>query len=157
MEKKKVQFRPEVMSDKVLAINRVARKIKGGDKIGFTSLVAVGNKNGSVGLGYGKAPDLRSAIDKAQKSAKQSRFEVPLKDTTIPRRIRIKFSAARVLLMPAPRGAGLIAGGVVRDILELAGVRDVSAKILGTSNPVTNAKATIKALKTLAAEEARGK
>jgi len=156
MEKKKVKFQSEELSDKVLDINRVAKKIKGGEKIGFTALVAVGNSKGKVGLGYGKAPDLRSAIDKARKSAKQNRFEISLKDTTIPRRIETKFSAARVLMMPAPRGAGLIAGGVMRDILGLAGVRDVSAKILGTNNPATNAKATIKALKDLAAEEARG-
>lgn len=157
MEKKRVRFQPEEVSDKVLVINRVSKKVKGGQKIGFTTLVAVGNRKGKVGLGYGKASDLRSAIDKARKTAKQNQFEIPIKDTTVPRRIETKFSAAEVLLMPAPRGAGLIAGGVMRDILALAGVRDVSAKILGTSNPATNAKATIKALKTLAAEEAREK
>ncbi|NIT03831.1 30S ribosomal protein S5 [Candidatus Saccharibacteria bacterium] len=149
-EKQKVQ---EEFTDQVLAVNRVAKKIKGGDKIGFTALVAVGNRSGRVGLGYGKASNLRSAIDKAQVKAKKNVFAIPIKESTLPRTIRIKEGAGKVLLMPAPRGAGLIAGGVIRSILELAGYQDASAKVLGTDNPVTNAKAVVKALKTLAREE----
>ncbi|MEX1061789.1 MAG: 30S ribosomal protein S5 [Patescibacteria group bacterium] len=140
------------MEDKVLSVNRVAKKISGGEKISFASLVAVGDRKGKVGLGYGKAADLRSAIGKAQKAAKKSTFQVPLKGSTIARRLTVHLGAAEILLKPAPRGAGLIAGGVVRDILDLVGVRDVSAKILGTKNPITNAKATMKALMLLAAE-----
>lgn len=140
------------LADKVLLINRIAKKIKGGDKISFAAQVAVGDHRGRVGLGYGKAADVKSAIGKATVSAKKKIFNVPLKDSTIPRRILVKEGAARVLLMPAPRGAGLIAGGAVRDILELAGVADVSSKILGTDNPMTNAQAVIKALKALGQE-----
>ncbi|GMR19114.1 MAG: 30S ribosomal protein S5 [Patescibacteria group bacterium] len=140
-------------ADKVLVINRVAKKIKGGDKIGFTALVAVGNRKGKIGLGYGRARDLRSAIEKAKTKAKKNIFSVPLKGPTLPRRIQVKEGAGVVLLMPAPSGAGLIAGGVVRNILKLAGAIDASAKILGTDNPMTNAKATIKALKMLEDED----
>ena len=135
--------------DKVLVINRVSKKVKGGGKIGFTALVGVGDRKGKVGIGYGKATNLRSAIDKANAKAKKNIFSVTLKDSTLPRRILVKQGAGKVLLMPAPKGAGLIAGGVVRNILKLAGISDASAKILGTNNPLTNAKATIKALKML--------
>jgi small subunit ribosomal protein S5 len=148
-EKQRNQIFSEEFADKVLVINRVAKKIKGGDKIGFAALVAVGNRNGRVGLGYGKAQDLRSAITKANSKAKRKVFTVTLKDSTLPRRILIKDGAVEILLMPAPRGAGLIAGGVVRSILELAGVKDVSTKIIGTRNPMINAQATIKALEKL--------
>lgn len=137
------------LANKVLVINRVAKKVKGGAKISFTALVAVGDRQGKIGLGYGKAPNLRSAIDKATAQAKKKVFTVPLEGSTLPRRILVKEGAARVMFKPAPQGAGLIAGGVVRSILGLLGVSDVSAKILGTSNPTTNAKATIKALKEL--------
>ena len=140
---------PGEFADKVLVVNRVAKKIKGGDKIGFTALVAVGNRNGKIGLGYGKAGDLRSAIVKANSKAKKNVFQIVMRESTLPRRITLKQGAVRLLLMPAPRGSGLIAGGVVRNILDLAGVVDVSAKILGTNNPMANAQATIEALKIL--------
>lgn len=140
---------PEDFTDKVLMINRVAKKIKGGDKISFAALVAVGNGKGKVGLGYGKAGNLRTAITKATSQAKKKIFPITMKDSTLPRRITIKQGAAQLLLMPAPRGAGLIAGGVVRSILKLAGVSDVSSKILGTNNAMANAKATIRALEIL--------
>ncbi len=136
-------------TDKVLVINRVAKKTKGGDKKGFAALVAVGNRNGRVGLGYGKAADLRSAIAKATSRANRKVFTVPIKDFTLPRRIEIKEGAAHLLLMPAPHGAGLIVGGVVRHILKLAGVSDASGKILGSNNPMANAQLTILALKEL--------
>jgi small subunit ribosomal protein S5 len=148
-----VKIVQEELKEKVLNINRIAKKIKGGQRIGFSALVAVGDRQGRVGLGYGRAADLRSAIEKAATQAKKKVFKVPLKGgTTLPRRIQVKLGAAQVLLMPAPRGAGLIVGGIVRNILELAGVKDASTKILGTDNPITNAKATIFALKSLAKE-----
>lgn len=147
--KPKIQIVPNELADKVLVINRIAKKIKGGDKIGFAALVAVGNRDGRVGLGYGKALDLRSAITKATSQAKRKVFNIVRKDSTIPQRIVIRDGAVEILLMPAPRGAGLIAGGVVRSILELAGVKDVSTKIIGTRNPMINAQATIKALEKL--------
>uniref|UniRef100_A0A831YZM4 Small ribosomal subunit protein uS5 n=1 Tax=candidate division WWE3 bacterium TaxID=2053526 RepID=A0A831YZM4_UNCKA len=139
----------EEFTDKVLGINRVAKKIKGGDKVSFAALVVVGNKKGKVGLGYGKAGDLRSAIAKATSQAKKKVFTVPIKDATLPRRIAVQEGAAHLLLMPAPYGAGLIAGGVVRSILELAGFADASVKILGTDNPMANAQVAISALKKL--------
>lgn len=149
MEKEKLQKQmgEGEFADKVLVINRIAKKIKGGDRIGFAALVVVGNRQGKVGLGYGKARDLRSAITKATSQAKRKVFTVVLKDSTFPRRIMFKDGAAQLLLMPAPRGAGLIVGGVLRSIFELAGVVDASAKILGTGNPMINAQAAIKALK----------
>ncbi len=140
---------PEEFADRVLVVNRVAKKIKGGDKVGFTALVAVGNRSGKVGLGYGKAADLRSAISKATAQAKRKVFPISLKGSTIPRRVVIRDGAVEILLMPAPRGTGLIAGGVVRSILELAGVKDASTKIIGTRNPMINAQATIRALERL--------
>lgn len=153
MAEVKVQLDQGDFKDKVLVINRVAKKIKGGDKIGFVALVAVGNRKGKIGLGYGRAADLRSAIDKARSRAKKNVFSVPLEGSTLPRRIQVKEGAGVVLLKPATQGAGLIAGGVVRSILELVGVTDASAKILRTRNPMTNAKATIKALKMLGGKD----
>lgn len=148
-EKQRNQTFSDEFTEKVLVVNRVAKKIKGGDKIGFAALVAVGNRNGKIGLGYGKAQDLRSAIAKAHSKAKREIFTVILKDGTLPRRILVKDGAVEILLMPAPRGTGLISGGVVRSILELAGVKDVSTKIIGTRNPTINAQAMIKALEKL--------
>lgn len=153
MAEVKIRLDQEDFKDKVLVINRVAKKIKGGDKIRFTALVAVGNRKGKIGLGYGRAADLRSAIDKARSKAKKNVFSIPLEGSTLPRRIQVKEGAGVVLLKPAIQGAGLKAGGVVRSILELVGVTDASAKILRTRNPVTNAKATIKALKMLGGKD----
>jgi small subunit ribosomal protein S5 len=138
--------------DKVLMINRISKKVKGGDKIGFSSLVGVGNGAGKIGIGYGKARDLRTAIEKGKRKAKASVFSTPLAETTVPRRIDVKEGAAKIIIKPAPRGFGLIAGGVVRDILELAGYKDASAKILGSRNKMSNAKATITALRKFADE-----
>ncbi len=136
-------------TEKIIQVNRVAKKVKGGNRIGFSVLVAVGDKKGKVGIGLGKAPDVRSAIQKAVRRAKKNIFEVPLKGTTIPHPLKIKSGAAKILLKPAPPGAGLIAGGPVRIIAELAGIRDISAKILGTTNKLSNTSTTIEALKKL--------
>jgi small subunit ribosomal protein S5 len=132
--------------EKVLAINRVAKKIKGGDKIGFSALVAVGDGNSRVGIGYGRAGDVRSAIEKGKRKAEANMVSVLIKGTTVPHRVEVKEGAARLIIQPAPRGAGLIAGGVVRDILGLAGYKDVSAKMLGTRNKTTNTRAVMVAL-----------
>jgi len=137
------------LQEKVLMINRVAKKVKGGDKIGFAALVAVGDGKGKLGIGYGRAKDLRKAIEKGGRRAKTKMLTVPIVRTTIPHRVEVKEGAARIMIRPAPRGSGLKAGGVIRDILELAGYKDVSAKILGTRNKMTNAKATVKALRRL--------
>lgn len=140
------------LQEKVLLINRVAKKIKGGERIGFAALVAVGDGKGRVGVGYGRAKDLRTAIEKGKKRARARMFTVPIRGATIPHRVEVKEGAAQIIIKPAPRGSGLIAGGVVRNLLELAGYKDVSAKILGTRNKMTNARATVKALERLANE-----
>ncbi|PIS12332.1 30S ribosomal protein S5 [candidate division WWE3 bacterium CG09_land_8_20_14_0_10_47_33] len=135
------------LQEKVLMVNRVAKKIKGGERRGFTALVAVGDGCGKVGIGYGRAQDLRVAIEKGRRQAKVKMFAVPISGTTIPHRVEVKEGAVKIILKPAPRGAGLIAGGVIRDLLELAGYGDVSAKMLGTRNRMANVKATVTALR----------
>jgi small subunit ribosomal protein S5 len=136
-------------SEKIINIRRVAKKISGGNKIGFSVLAAVGDKKGKVGAGLGKAADVRSAIQKAVRRAEKNIFEVPLRGTTIPHSVKVKRGAAKILLRPAPPGAGLIAGGPVRILAELAGIKDLSAKILGTTNKLSNTTATLSALKKL--------
>lgn len=133
----------------VVDINRVSKKTKGGNTLRFSALVVVGDKKGQVGVGLEKAPDVRSAIKKAISAAKRRLIRIPLKGTTIPYSVREKYSAAKVLLKPAPTGSGIIAGGPMRVVLEAAGVRDAVGKILGTSNKVSNVYATLKALETI--------
>lgn len=133
----------------VVQINRISKKTKGGNQIRFSALVVVGDKKGKVGAGLSKAPDVRSAIRKAISAAKRRLIVVPLKGTTIPYSVREKFSAAEILLKPAPAGSGIIAGGPMRVVLEAVGVRDASGKILGTKNKISNVYATLKALETI--------
>lgn len=138
---------PKEFEEKVIQISRVSKKTKGGNKIGFSVLMVVGDKKGRVGVGLGKAPDVVSAIKKGIKKAKKKLIDFPLDGTTIPFRIEVKKGAAHVLLKPAPRGSGVIAGGPVRAVVEAAGVRDISSKILGTENQASNVYATFEALK----------
>lgn len=133
----------------VVQINRISKKTKGGNQIRFSALVVVGDKKGKVGVGLSKAPDVRNAIRKAISAAKRKLITVPLKGTTIPYSVREKFSAAEILLKPAPAGSGIIAGGPMRVVLEAAGIRDASGKILGTKNKISNVYATLKALETI--------
>ncbi|RJR24971.1 30S ribosomal protein S5 [Candidatus Microgenomates bacterium] len=135
--------------EKVVQVNRVSKKTKGGNKIGFSVLVVVGNKKGEVGVGLGKAGDVSSAISKAVDYAKKHLIRVPLKGTTIPHDVRVKRGAAEVLLKPAPVGSGVIAGGAIRSVVEAAGIRDVSSKVLGTRNQASNVYACMEALKKL--------
>lgn len=130
----------------VLQINRISKKTKGGNQIRFSALVIIGDKKGRVGVGLSKATDVRSAIRKAIESAKRKVIKVTLAGTTIPYSVREKFSAAKVLLKPAPPGSGIIAGGPMRAVMELAGIRDGVGKILGTKNKASNVYATLKAL-----------
>ncbi len=130
----------------VVQINRISKKTKGGNQIRFSALVVVGDKKGKVGVGLSKAGDVRSAIRKAISYAKRRTISVPLRGSTIPYSTREKFSAAEILLKPAPSGSGIIAGGPMRVVLEAAGIRDVVGKILGTRNKISNVYATIKAL-----------
>ena len=143
--------------EKVVEINRISKKTKGGNQIRFSALVVVGDRKGKVGVGLSKAQDVRSAIRKAIDLAKRRLIEVPLMGTTIPYSVNEKFSAAKILLKPAPPGSGIIAGGAMRTVLEAAGIRDAVGKILGTKNKISNVYATLKALETISEMVSRRK
>lgn len=137
---------PKEFDEKVIQVNRVSKKTKGGNQMGFSVLVVVGDKKGRVGVGLGKAKDVLSSIQKAVKKAKRRLLNVPIQGTTIPFAIEVKFGAAHIILKPAPAGSGIIAGGAIRAVVDAAGIRDISSKIKGTSNPASNVYATMKAL-----------
>ncbi len=139
--------RSSEFDEKVIQINRVSKKTKGGNKIGFSVLMVVGDRKGRVGVGLGGAPDVSSAVRKAVVYAKKHLITVPMKGRTIPHEVRLKRGAAYVLLKPAPAGTGVIAGGAVRAVVEAAGIRDVVSKILGSKNQASNVYATLEALK----------
>lgn len=135
--------------ERVVQVNRVSKKTKGGDKRSLSVLVVVGDKKGRVGVGLGKASEVSSAVRKATTYAKKHLITVPLKGQTIPHQILIKKGAAKVLLKPAPSGTGVIAGGAVRVVVEAAGIHDVVSKSLGTKNKASNVYATMEALSKL--------
>lgn len=141
------------LEERVVNINRVAKVVKGGRNFRFAALVVVGDKNGHVGVGIGKAQEVPEAIRKASQDAKKHIFTVPIVNTTVPHQVTGIFGAGRVLLKPAGEGTGVIAGGPVRAVCELAGIKDVRSKSLGTSNPQNIVNATVEGLKSLKTAE----
>ncbi|MDH4208425.1 MAG: 30S ribosomal protein S5 [Anaerolineae bacterium] len=149
MVREEIAEAKEELSERVISVTRVAKVVKGGKHLRFRALVAVGDGNGQVGIGIGKANEVALAIQKANSVAKKGMIAVPLAGTTVPHEIRAKFGGADVLLKPASPGSGVIAGGSMRAVVEVAGVKDVLAKSLGSSNPTNVVKATMVALSRL--------
>jgi len=137
------------LKDQVISIRRTTKVVKGGKNLSFSALVAVGNENGMVGIGMGKAREVPPAIAKAVQNAKKNMIEVPFKDTTIPHFIKGVHGGGTVVLRPASKGTGVIAGGAVRVIMQLAGIKDILTKSLRSNNPISVANATMRALENL--------
>ncbi len=144
MEEKAVELK-----EKVVAINRVAKVVKGGRTFRFSAVVVVGDENGHIGVGNGKASEVPDAIRKAIEEAKKNLITVPVVGTTIPHEFVGTFGSAKVMLKPGPKGSGVIAGGSVRPVLELAGYKDIKTKVIGTNNPRNVVYATIEALRSM--------
>lgn len=134
------------IQERVVKINRVSKVVKGGRHLSFSAVVVVGDSNGKVGIGYGKADAVPDAVRKGAYEARKNIVDVPLKDGTLPHEIVVKYGAAEVMLRPAPPGTGVIAGGSVRAVMELAGVKDVLTKARGSTNAINCVKATYKAI-----------
>jgi small subunit ribosomal protein S5 len=143
------------LEEKVVQVKRVSKKTKGGNTIGFSVLTVTGDKKGKVGVGIGKGLDVASSIRKSLSYAHKHQIIIPLKGNTIPHAITWKYGAAKVMLKPAPVGAGLVAGGSVRAVLAAAGVRDVVAKMIGSRNAVTNAYCVMEALGNLKTDDGK--
>lgn len=141
---------PSEFTEDVVMINRISKKTKGGNKVSFAALVVVGDKKGRVGAGHGKAADVASAIRKGVSAAKKHLIEVSLVEGTIPFNVTVKVGAAKVMLKPAPKGSGIIAGGAVRSIVSAAGIQNVSSKVLGSDNQASNVYAALAALRLIA-------
>ena len=139
--------------ERLVAVNRVSKTVKGGRNMRFSALVVVGDENGRVGAGMGKAAEIPEAIRKANEDAKKHMVTVPLYGTTVPHEAVGYYSTGKVVLIPAPEGTGVIAGGAARAVLELAGVKDIRTKSFGTSNRINMVKATLEALKLMRSAE----
>jgi small subunit ribosomal protein S5 len=140
---------PKEFDEEVIQIDRVTRVVKGGRKLRFRATVAIGNRKGKVGVGVGKSHEVTGAIQKGIAKAKKDLLQVKLDGVTIPHDVKIKYKSAKILLLPAAPGTGIIAGGTIRKVLELAGVKDILSKTYGTTNKVNNTKAIFKALQSL--------
>jgi len=138
---------PKEFDEKVIRISRVSKKTKGGNNVGFSVLMVVGDKKGKVGVGLGKASNVIGAIKKGIKKAKKKMINVPLDGTTVPFPIVVKKGAGRVMLKPAPKGTGIRAGGAVRVVLDLAGVENIIGKMMGSNNKINNVKCVYEALR----------
>jgi small subunit ribosomal protein S5 len=141
------------LEERVVQINRVAKVVKGGRRFSFSAVVVVGDGNGHVGVGLGKAGEVPESIRKGVEDAKKNIIRVPMVGTTIPHEVRTEYAAARVMLKPASQGTGVIAGGAVRAVVEAAGIHDILAKVHGSTNPVNVTRATIEALGSLRSAE----
>src|SRR5918911_1483235 len=154
-------YGPSDVTERVVRLNRVAKVVKGGRKFSFSAVIVVGDMNGRVGVGLGKAREVPEAIRKGVEVAKRNMITVPMVGTTIPHEVNYKWGAAKVLLKPAAPGTGVISGGTMRAVIELAGVKDILTKSLGTNNPINTVRATVEALQRLrtaqAVAELRGK
>ena len=153
MRRKLIDARQLDLQERVVEVRRVTKVVKGGRNFRFAALVVVGDENGHVGIGSGKAMEVPDAIRKAVEDAKKNLIRVPMVGTTIPHEVIGHFGAGRIIIMPAQEGTGVIAGGAARDLLELAGLKDVRAKCLGTRNPRNLVNATIEGLKSLKTAE----
>ena len=141
------------LKEKLVAVNRVAKTVKGGRNMRFSALVVVGDENGHVGCGMGKAVEIPEAIRKASQAAKRNMVEVPMRGTTVPHETIGRFGRGQVLIMPAAEGTGIIAGGHARAVFELAGIKDIRSKSYGSNNPINCVKATIEGLSSLKTAE----
>lgn len=150
------QREPSEFAETTLSVDRVTRVVKGGRRMRFRAIVIVGNKKGKVGLGTGKANEVQVAVSKATKDARRRMIRIPLVKGTIPHEVEIKFKAAKLRLIPASEGTGVIAGGALRVILEHVGVRNILSKRYGTTNHLVNAQATLLALKKLHTTDRKG-
>ena len=144
---------PPEFEEKLVAVNRVTKTVKGGRNMRFSALIVIGDKKGRVGIGMGKAVEIPEAIRKASEAAKKNLVTIATKGTSIPHETVGHFGTAKVVLLPAPEGTGVIAGGPARAVLELCGVKDIRTKSYGTNNPINTVKATLEGLKSLRTAE----
>lgn len=143
----------DAFEDRVIQVDRVSRTVKGGKRLRFRALVAVGNRCGKVGIGIGKGQEVMLAVQKAVSHARKDIIDVKIVNDTIPHEIKVRFGGAKLFLKPAGPGTSIIAGGSVRTVVELSGIKNILSKILGSSNKINNAKATILALESLRTKE----
>ena len=153
MQNRRFEKEPSEFKEHLVAINRVAKVVKGGKNFRFTALMVVGNENGKVGVGLGKAAEIPEAVRKGVEDAKRHMIEVPLVGTTIPHQVEGKFGKGHVRMLPAEEGTGVIAGGPARAVLEMVGIRDIRTKSFGSNNPSNCVKATLNGLSQLRTAE----